>query len=184
MLRAMAAGTAAPDRGPRLEWRAVTVARGSARWPSVRASPAGSSPADGAASWRISWPLPLAVARAGILLVASGELVHHAWVSLQELAAGFALAAVVGVSVGVALGRSRILRGLLDPVVMAFHVTPRVALLPVLVLWLGVATASKVAAVFLGGVFPIIVNTQAGAQHVDELWIRAIRAFGARPFRS
>jgi sulfonate transport system permease protein len=126
---------------------------------------------------------PLAVARAGILLVTSGELLHHSWVSLQELAAGFALAAGVGVSVGVALGRSRVLRGLLDPVVMAFHVTPRIALLPVLVLWLGVATASKVAAVFLGGVFPIIVNTQAGAQHVDALWIRATRAFGARPFQ-
>jgi NitT/TauT family transport system permease protein len=81
----------------------------------------------------------------------------------------------------VALGRSQILRGLLDPVVMAFHVMPRIALLPVLVLWLGVATASKVAAVFLGAVFPIVVNTQAGAQHVDLLWIRATRAFGARP---
>jgi NitT/TauT family transport system permease protein len=126
---------------------------------------------------------PLAVARAGVYLVASGELARHAWVSLQELAAGFTLAAVVGVSIGVALGRSRILRGLFDPVVMAFQVTPRVALLPVLVLWLGVATASKVAAVFLGGVFPIIVNTQAGVQHVEQLWIRATRAFGARPFQ-
>jgi NitT/TauT family transport system permease protein len=126
---------------------------------------------------------PLTVARASLLLVTSGELLHHSWVSLQELAAGFAMAAVVGVSVGVALGRSRILRGLLDPVVMAFHVMPRVALLPVLVLWLGVATASKVAAVFLAGVFPIIVNTQAGAQHVDRLWIRATRAFGARPLQ-
>jgi NitT/TauT family transport system permease protein len=126
---------------------------------------------------------PLAVARAGWRLAASGELLHHAWVSFQELAAGFALAAAVGVSVGVALGRSRLLRGLLDPVVMAFQVTPRVALLPILVLWLGVATASKIAAVFLGGVFPIIVNTQAGAQHVDQLWIRATRAFGARPLQ-
>jgi NitT/TauT family transport system permease protein len=126
---------------------------------------------------------PTAVAGALMELAASGELVRHGWVSIQELAAGFALAAVVGVALGVALGRSRRLRALLDPVVMAFHVTPRVALLPILVVWLGVGMASKVAAVFLGGLFPIVVNTQAGAQHVDLLWVRATRAFGARPLQ-
>ena len=126
---------------------------------------------------------PTAVARATMALAASGELIHHGWVSLQELAAGFALAAVVGVALGVALGRSRLLRGLLDPVVMAFNVTPRFALLPLLVVWLGVGVASKVAVVFLGALFPIIVNTQAGAQHVDPLWVRATRALGARPLQ-
>lgn len=124
---------------------------------------------------------PETVARAAAALAVSGELGRHGWVSLQELALGFALAAAAGVGLGVALGSSRPLRGLLDPVVMAFHVTPRVALLPILVLWLGVGMASKVAAVFLGALFPIVVNTQAGVQQVDALWVRATRAFGARP---
>jgi NitT/TauT family transport system permease protein len=126
---------------------------------------------------------PGAVLRAAAELVASGELARHGWLSLQELAAGFALAVVVGVSLGVALGRSRVLCGLLDPVVMAFHVTPRIALLPVLVLWVGIGVASKVAVVFLGAVFPITVNAQAGARQVEALWIRAIRAFGASPLQ-
>jgi NitT/TauT family transport system permease protein len=125
----------------------------------------------------------LVASPAAVGLATSGELARHGWVSLQELAAGFALAASGGVSLGVALGRSRHLRGLLDPVVMALHVTPRVALLPILVVWLGVGMGSKVAAVFLGAVFPIVVNTHAGARHVDALWVRATRAFGARPLQ-
>jgi NitT/TauT family transport system permease protein len=123
---------------------------------------------------------PATVVRATAALAASGELARHGWVSLQELLLGFALAAVAGVLLGLALGSSRRLRGLLDPVVMALHVTPRVALLPIIVLWLGVGMASKVAAVFLGALFPIVVNTEAGVRHVDQLWVRAIRAFGAR----
>jgi NitT/TauT family transport system permease protein len=126
---------------------------------------------------------PTAIGRALWDLGASGELARHGWVSLQELAAGYALAAVAGVGLGVGLGRSRRLRALLDPVIMAFHVTPRVALLPILVVWLGVGAGSKVAAVFLAGLFPIIVSTQAGARQVDRLWIRATQAFGASPWQ-
>jgi sulfonate transport system permease protein len=124
---------------------------------------------------------PLEVARAALRLAASGELARHGWVSLQELTVGFALAVAVGVPAGVLLGRSRWVRGLLDPVVMTFHVTPRIALLPILVLWLGVGLASKVALVCLSAVFPIVVNTQAAAQHIEATWVRAVRAFGARP---
>src|SRR6185436_20277035 len=62
---------------------------------------------------------PVAVGRAIVALAASGELVRHGLVTLRELAAGLALAIVTGLGLGVALGRSRVLRGLLDPVVMA-----------------------------------------------------------------
>jgi NitT/TauT family transport system permease protein len=123
---------------------------------------------------------PSVVVRALLGLVASGELARHGWVSLQALAGGFVLGAITGVLAGILLGRSRWLRGLCDPVVMALHVTPRIALLPILVLWLGVGVASKVAIAFLSAVFPVLVNTQAAAQHVEALWVRAVRAFGAR----
>jgi NitT/TauT family transport system permease protein len=123
---------------------------------------------------------PVAVLRAGAGLLVSGELVVHGWASLRALSAGFGLAAVAGIGVGVVLGRSRRLRALLDPVLMVFNVTPRVALLPLLVVGLGVATASKVAAVCLAALFPILITVQAGTRDVDALWIRATRAFGAR----
>jgi NitT/TauT family transport system permease protein len=124
---------------------------------------------------------PTTVLAAGAALAASGELGRHVWVSLQELLGGFALATAAGVALGLAMGWSRPLGHLLDPVVMALHTAPRIALLPVLVVWLGVGIASKVAVVFLGAVFPILVTTAAGVRQVDALWVRAVRAFGARP---
>ena len=62
---------------------------------------------------------------------------------------------------------------------MAMYTTPRVALLPVLIILLGIGIESKVALVFLGAVFPILVNTLAGVRQLDPLWERAARAFGA-----
>ena len=121
---------------------------------------------------------PLAVLRAGYALLASGELAPHALASAQALFLGFALAILVGLPLGMIMGRLPWLRHLLDPVVMAGHATPRIALLPVLVLWLGIGVASKVAAAFLGAVFPVLVNTLAGVRQIDSLWERAVRAFG------
>jgi NitT/TauT family transport system permease protein len=121
---------------------------------------------------------PLAVLRAGRALLASGELRPHALASGQALVLGFGLSVLVGLPVGVAMGRLPWLRHLLDPLVMAGHATPRIALLPVLILWLGIGVASKAAAAFLGAVFPVIVNTLAGVQQLDALWERAVRAFG------
>lgn len=123
---------------------------------------------------------PVEVLGAGIGLLASGELLAHALVSLQEFALGFTLAVLVGVPLGVAMGRVPRLRHLLDPLVMTGHATPRVALLPVLVLWLGVGMAPKAALAFLGAVFPVLVNTLAGVRQLDPFWERAVRAFGGR----
>ncbi len=123
---------------------------------------------------------PADVLRAGLGLLASGELPAHALVSFQELALGFVLAVLVGVPLGVAMGRVPRLGHLLDPLVMVGHATPRVALLPVLVLWLGIGVVSKAAVAFLGAVFPVLVNTLAGVRQLDPLWERAVRGFGGR----
>jgi ABC-type nitrate/sulfonate/bicarbonate transport system permease component len=125
----------------------------------------------------ISYPTQLLAV--GASLVASGELGRHALISLQEFVYGFAPAVVVGILLGLAMGQFRRLRYLLDPLVMALYTAPRIALIPILVVWFGVGMESKVAVVFLGAVFPILVNTLAGVQQVDPLWVRAARAFGA-----
>jgi ABC-type nitrate/sulfonate/bicarbonate transport system permease component len=122
---------------------------------------------------------PSQVVSAFVSLVESGELGRHALVSLQEFLYGFVPAVTVGVLLGLAMGQSRRLRYLLDPLVMGLHSAPRIALIPLLVVWLGVGMASKVAAVFLGAIFPILVNTLAGIQQIDPLWVRATRSFGA-----
>lgn len=122
---------------------------------------------------------PTKVLSVGATMVASGELGYHALVSLQEFVYGFAPAVGLGLLIGLAVGQSRRFRYLCEPLLMALYTAPRIALIPVLVIWLGVGMASKVAAVFLGGLLPILVNTAAGVQQLDPLWVRAVRAYGA-----
>lgn len=104
---------------------------------------------------------------------------HHVWVSLSAFSLGFAAAFGFGLPLGLALGTSRRLRLFIDPPMMALYTAPRLTLLPILIIWLGIGAASKVAIVFLGSVFPIIVNTMAGVREADPRLLQAARAFGA-----
>lgn len=125
----------------------------------------------------ISYPSQVVVT--GAAMSASGELGSNAIVSLIEIVEGFIPAAVVGLVLGLLMARYRRLRYLLDPLLMAFYTAPYVALIPVIVLWFGIGMQSKVAIVFLGAFFPVLMNTTAGMQQVDPLWVKAARAFGA-----
>ena len=121
---------------------------------------------------------PTLVVEAGYDLIASGELLANSLVSLQEFVYGFFPAVVGGVGLGIAMGRYRRIGNLLDPLMMAFYTMPRIALLPLLIIWFGVGIGSKVAIVFLGAVFPIIVNTMAGIRQIEPVWVTAARSFG------
>ena len=83
--------------------------------------------------------------------------------SSSEFAGGFALAIGIGVPLGLLLGTFKVLRYLLDPPIMAIYATPYLALLPIVVVWLGIGMESKIAVVFVGGVIPILVNTHCGS---------------------
>lgn len=122
---------------------------------------------------------PSRIAVAGVAIVASGDLVGHVGVSLGELLLGMALAVAVGVPMGLSLGTFPRLRDYLDAPIMALYATPRLALLPILVVWLGIGIGSKVAVVFIGAVLPIMINTAAGPRGVDPSLTRAARSFGA-----
>jgi NitT/TauT family transport system permease protein len=67
----------------------------------------------------------------------------------------------------------------LDPFVNAFYATPRVALLPLVVIWVGIGIWSKIAIVFLGAVFPVLLSTYSGVRTTDARLLRAARSFGA-----
>ena len=140
--------------------------------------------------WEIATPLglvkvaeisrPSLVAKAFVQLTVSGEVFHHLAVSLKEFLAGFAFALVGGILIGVLLGRYRFWALLLDPLLMALYTMPRLALMPMLVVWFGVGRGASIAVVFLGAVFPILVNTAVGIREIDPVWIRAVRSFGAK----
>jgi NitT/TauT family transport system permease protein len=102
-------------------------------------------------------------------------------ISVTEFAAGFSLAVLVGVPLGILLGWYHRWRAVFNPFISVLYVTPRVALLPLLILWLGIGLAPKIAVVFLGAFFPIVITVIAGMRTIDETLLMCARSFGARP---
>ena len=112
-------------------------------------------------------------------MFASGEIWEPLRVSASAFAIGLAIAVAVGLPLGVLLGRSRTLNAMLDPFITAFNATPRLVFLPLLLLWLGLGLWSKVVIVFIGALFPILINTYEGVRNSDKLLIDVVRSFGA-----
>ena len=86
---------------------------------------------------------------------------------------------VLGVVLGVLMGRSNLAFQILDPYVTIFYNTPRVALIPVLLLWLGVGDTLKIVIVVLAAVFPVSVNTMAGIRDVSAQFTEPARSMNA-----
>ena len=99
--------------------------------------------------------------------------------SATEFGLGFGLALVVGLLVGVAMGRWRRIEYALDPLVNFSNSTPRIALVPLFVIWFGIGIESKVAIIFLSAVLPILMNTVSGVQTADAALVRVARSFCA-----
>jgi NitT/TauT family transport system permease protein len=120
---------------------------------------------------------PSRIVVAGQWLFAHG-LWRDIWISLSEFLWGFGLAVGLGVPLGVVLGWFAKPRAMFEPFVAIFNSVPRVALLPILILWLGIGIASKVAVVFLGAVFPIVITVMSGIRTVDDSLVKCARSFG------
>lgn len=123
---------------------------------------------------------PSRVIAAGLDIVRTGGFLNDVSVSLIEFVIGFGLAITIGVPLGLLLGRFPVLRHLLDPPIMAIYATPHLALLPIIVVWLGIGMQSKIAVAFVGGVIPILVNATAGVRGVERSWVIAARSFCAK----
>ena len=123
---------------------------------------------------------PSLVIKSFLELAATGEVFEPLIISLKEFILGFILAIIVGIPLGIVLGRYRTPSLLLDPLLMAFYTMPRMAMMPLLVVWFGVGLGATIAVVFLGAVFPILINTSVGIREIDPIWIRAVRSFGGK----
>lgn len=110
----------------------------------------------------------------------TGSIWHPLGVSAGGFAIGLVLAIVIGLPLGVMLGRSRTLNAMFDPFITAFNATPRLVFLPLLLLWFGLGMTSKVVIVFIGALFPILINTYEGVRNADKLLINVVRSFGAK----
>ncbi len=112
-------------------------------------------------------------------MFATGAIWTPLGVSAGAFAVGLAIAIAVGLPVGILLGRSSTLNAMFDPFITAFNATPRLVFLPLLMLWFGIGLWSKVAIVFLGAVFPLLINTYEGVRNADKRLINVVRSFGA-----
>lgn len=121
---------------------------------------------------------PSRIVTAAIWLFNHG-LWYDIWISATEFALGLGLAILIGVPFGMALGWYRRLYAVFDLFIAALNATPRVALLPILILWLGIGIESKIAVIFLGAIFPILINVITGMNTLDQTLLRCARAFGA-----
>lgn len=110
-------------------------------------------------------------------LVSTGILWEHLWVSTQEFAVGMAIAGVSGIVIGFATGISRVMDLALTPWLAWFYAVPRVALVPILLVWFGLGVESKIAIVTLLAFFPIAINSAAGARTVDRRLLEMAAAF-------
>ncbi len=122
---------------------------------------------------------PSLIAKAGFQLFASGEIYQDLYISGIELFWGYFLSAAVAVPFGIAIGWYKKIAYIFDPFVNAMNATPRVALLPLVIIWLGIGILSKVGIIFLGAVFPILINTRDGVKTTPVNLLTAARSFGA-----
>jgi NitT/TauT family transport system permease protein len=119
------------------------------------------------------------VAAALARLALNGILVRHAADTLGRLLLGFLLAAVVGVGLGIAMGRSRWAEDVFLPLVSIGAPIPGLAYAPLFMLWLGLGNLPTVVLVAVVSAFPIVLNTWTGVRAVKEIWVRAAQAMGA-----
>jgi ABC-type nitrate/sulfonate/bicarbonate transport system permease component len=116
-------------------------------------------------------------------LLWSGQVIFHALASLGRLFAGYLLAALIAIALGLFIGSFRILHDVLDPVIEMIRPVSPISLIPLAILWFGIGPESKIFVIFMASFFPILLNTIAGVQNTDQLMIRAALALGASRIR-
>ena len=129
-------------------------------------------------------PTPIAVARRLWNLLADGSLWHHTWVTLREVLAGLGLGTAVAVLLGYGLAHFPLAERLLSPYIVASQSIPVVAVAPLLVIWFGTGTLSKVVVCALTVFFPILVNTVVGVRSVERDLHDLMRALEANRWQT
>ena len=122
---------------------------------------------------------PSLIFKAAVEMFRTGEIYHDLYVSGIEFLGGYFLAAAVAIPFGILVGWYKRMSYVFDPFINAMNATPRVALLPLVIIWLGIGILSKVGIIFLGAVFSILINTRDGVKTTPLNLLNAARSFGA-----
>jgi ABC-type nitrate/sulfonate/bicarbonate transport system permease component len=128
---------------------------------------------------RLLFPSLVRIGSEFVALVSGAEGLMQAWVSLYRALGGFALAAAVGVVLGMVMGRSAFVAGLLDPLFSGTYAVPKLALFPIFIFVFGIGSLSKVALIFLECLYPIVIMTYHGARDVNRVLLWSAQNMGA-----
>jgi ABC-type nitrate/sulfonate/bicarbonate transport system permease component len=124
-------------------------------------------------------PAPSAIVEYLLRMVADGSMGFNLGVTLLRIFAGFAVAAVAGVLVGVVMGMSRIAARVADPWIAALYPLPKISLIPLLIIWLGTGETYKIVISAVSAFFPIVISAYSGIRQADQGLIKAAKDLGA-----
>lgn len=124
-------------------------------------------------------PAPSAIINALLEMIADGEIGVSLAASLYRILAGFFAGSLIGLAVGLVTGTSALMDKIGTPIVNAIYPIPKIALLPLFILWLGIGELSKVTIIALGVFFPVAMNTYSGVKNVDTLLLKVAASFNA-----
>ncbi|MFL5065708.1 MAG: ABC transporter permease [Xanthobacteraceae bacterium] len=133
--------------------------------------------------WRgiapIYLPAPSVIAVYLWRMLVDGSMEYHLGVTLLRIFAGFLLAAIAGVSLGLLMGMSRIVARVADTWIAALYPLPKISLIPLLIIWLGTGEAYRIVISAITAFFPIVISTYSGIRQVDPGLLKAARDLGA-----
>lgn len=127
---------------------------------------------------QLSLPSPLGVGAALAHLLRSGDLLRHLLASLQRIGGGWLLGTLGGLGFGFAMGTSSVARSIGSPLVASLFPVPKIALLPLFILWLGIGEASKLTTIAVGVFFPTVISTYSAVDSVPRSLVRMGQSFG------
>ncbi|WP_221563046.1 ABC transporter permease [Pseudalkalibacillus sp. A8] len=122
---------------------------------------------------------PLSIMQAAVIMVQDPVFWRNMGVSGYEFGVGFLFAMAIGIPLGVFSGWNKTLNAIVNPFISGLYVTPKVTLLPVIIIAFGIGPASKIVIVFLMAFFPIVMSAQKAMNTLDQNLIKAARTFAA-----
>lgn len=128
-------------------------------------------------------PAPSEILLEGWGMLKTGVIFNHVFASLSRILLGFSIACVAGVMIGILIGFFSIPEAIGNPLIAATFPIPKIAILPLLILWLGIGEPPKVAVIALGVFFPMVINVYTGVKNVDPLLIKAALSLGSNRTR-
>lgn len=123
---------------------------------------------------------PTAIMASGWRMIENGELLIALQSSLRTLVFGFVVAGILGIAIGLVIGRYRTVEAATDWIVNALYATPLVAIIPLVILWFGLGDGAKLFIVTILAIFPVLINTIAGVRNVPASLVDVGNAFAAR----